>query len=198
MTESSVPKIAGLLLAAGGSTRLGGPKQLVEFEGKSLIRRAAEALIGAGCSPVVAVLGAEIAGSQRELAGLDIEIIINDSWESGMGTSIACGMRSVLAFEPVADAVLVSLCDQALVTAERLRPFIENFAGSGADVIAAHYNDVAGVPALFSARAFPELAALTGEKGARELIRSTADAITIPLPEAAVDVDTAADLNRLT
>lgn len=196
MTESRQPIVAGLLLAAGGSKRLGQPKQLLEFEGRTLIRRAAEALIGAGCSPVVVVLGAEVERSQQELGGHDVEIVINDSWESGMGLSIAFGMRSVLAFETLPDAVLISLCDQPLVSAEKLRSFIAAFGRSQADVIAAHYNDVAGVPALFSAHLFRDLAALTGERGARDLIRHSAEAETIPLPEAGFDIDSPADIYK--
>ena len=194
MTESSELKIAGLLLAAGGSSRLGRPKQLVEWKGKTLIRRAAEALIEAGCSPVVVVLGAEVESLLEEFKGLDVEVVINDSWDSGMGSSIAFGMRSIISTDLQPDAVLISLCDQPLVTAEKLRPFIETLVLSHADVIAAHYNDVAGVPALFSSQYFPDLAALDGEKGAREIIRNSPDAVTIPLPEAAIDVDTPSDI----
>ncbi|MEQ1762235.1 MAG: nucleotidyltransferase family protein [Pyrinomonadaceae bacterium] len=197
MTESSKAKIAGLLLAAGGSSRLGRPKQLVEWNGKTLIRRAAESLIRAGCSPVIVVLGADVERSQEELVGLDVEPVINDSWESGMGSSIAFGMGSILSIESPPDAVLVSLCDQPFVTTEKLRPFIETFRRSRADVIAASYKDVAGVPALFSAKLYPKLAALKGEKGAQEIIRNSPDVVTIPLPEAAIDVDSQTDLDRL-
>ncbi len=197
MTESNEPLIAGLLLAAGGSSRLGRPKQLVDYQGKTLIRRAADALIGSGCSPVVVVLGAEIERSRQELEGLDVEIVVNDLWSSGMGSSIACGMRSVLSIVPEPDAVLIALCDQPFVTSEELRPFLRAFREARPDVIAAFYNDVAGVPALFSARKFSELAALHGEKGAREIIRNSPNAMTMPLPVAAMDVDRPADITRL-
>jgi molybdenum cofactor cytidylyltransferase len=196
-TESSEPKIAGLLLAAGGSSRLGRPKQLVEFEGKTLIRRAAETLIEAGCSPVYVVLGAETERSRQELEGLKVVVVINDCWPSGMGSSIALGVESLIDSGMAAEAVLVSLCDQPFVTAENLRMFLDTFRKTRAAVIAAKYNDVAGVPAIFSSRAFPDLAALEGEKGAREIIRISLDAVTIPLPEAAIDIDHYQDLKRL-
>lgn len=196
MTESDV-KVAGLLLAAGGSSRLGRPKQLVEFEGETLIRQAAEALIEAGCSPVYVILGAEIDRSLHQLDGLDTVVIINDSWSSGMGSSIALGVKSLIESEMRADAILISLCDQPLVTAEKLRTFLDTYRETKAAVVAAEYNGVAGVPALFSARFFVDLAALEGDKGAREIIRNSPDAITIPLPEAAIDVDTNSDRTRL-
>jgi molybdenum cofactor cytidylyltransferase len=107
-------------------------------------------------------------------------------------------MRSIIATDPQPDAVLISLCDQPLVTAEKLRPFVETFARSRPNVIAAHYNDVAGVPALFSAKLYPDLASLKGDKGAREIIRNSPDAVTIPLPDAGIDVDTQSDLTQLT
>jgi molybdenum cofactor cytidylyltransferase len=195
MTESSERKVAGLLLAAGGSSRLGRPKQLVEFEGKTLIRRAAEALIDAGCAPVIVVLGAELDGSTKALDGLAAEIVVNEDWANGMGSSIACGMRAVESHTSKPDALLLSLCDQPHVNAAHLRKFIDTFATTRSDVISAYYDDVAGVPALFSSSLFPSLCSLKGEKGAREIIRNSPDAVTIPLPEAAIDVDTDKDLD---
>src|SRR3990170_2001437 len=100
MTESSVPKIGGLLLAAGGSRRLGTPKQLLEFEGKTLLLRAAEALVETSCEPVVVVLGAEIERSKDEIEDLPVSFAINDDWESGMSSSIRVGLEKLLAIEP--------------------------------------------------------------------------------------------------
>jgi len=198
MTESSSPKIAGLLLAAGGSSRLGRPKQLIEFEGKTLIRRAAEALIKGGCAPVVVVLGAEITDSKSALDGLDVAIAINEGWESGMGSSIGAGMSHLLGTENALDAVLISLCDQPHITGEHIKEFVGLFSARKASVVSAGYDGIAGVPALFSKALFPRLLSLTGDKGARELIRNAPDAVTIPLPEASIDIDTATDALALT
>lgn len=197
MTERSEPKVAGLLLAAGGSSRLGRPKQLVEFRGKTLIRRAAESLIEAGCSPVVVVLGGEIDGSSRALDCLDVEIVVNENWEDGVGSSIARGIERILEIAPSSDAVLITLCDQPHVTGEKLRPFLERFSHESAAVIAAEYDGLVGVPALFPKVLFPKLRALTGDKGAREIIRNSPDAMTIPLPEAGIDIDTPNDFEAL-
>lgn len=142
---------------------------------------------------MIVVLGAEIEGSTKALEGLDLEILINEDWSDGMGSSIASGMRAI---DTRSDAVLLSLCDQPRVKATHLREFIELFTTTNADVIAASYNDVTGVPALFSSRFFPALASLKGEKGAREIIRNSPDALTIPLPVACIDVDTLDDLDQ--
>jgi CTP:molybdopterin cytidylyltransferase MocA len=192
MTESN-RRVAGLLLAAGGSKRLGRPKQLVELDGKSLIVRAAEALIGAGCSPVVVVLGSEVEGSTAALAGLDLEIVINDEWESGMSSSIRAGMRSI----PDADAMLISLVDHPLVSSEDLRKLLAAFKEPGATIVASGYSGVSGVPALFSSVLFDVLKKLDGDKGARSVIQDSPDVVTIELPNAAVDIDAASDLERL-
>ena len=92
MTVNSDIKVGGLLLAAGGSTRFGSPKQLAEFEGKTLIRRAAEAVCGSGCSIVVAVLGAAADESRRELSDLDLVTVENKDWQTGMSSSIRLGL----------------------------------------------------------------------------------------------------------
>lgn len=190
-------KVAGLLLAAGGSSRLGRPKQLLELEGKTLIRRAAETLIETGCDPIVVVLGAEVADSKNALGRLGVNLVINDGWESGMGSSIAVGITSLLETDILCDAVLITLCDQPHVNCEHLTEFVCLFSESRPSVIAAKYNGIAGVPTLFSKEMFPPLQRLTGDKGARELIRNSPDAVTIPLPEAAIDIDTVSDSESL-
>lgn len=194
MTENSKEKIGGLLLAAGGSRRLGRPKQLLEFKGKTLIRRAAEALIDAGCEPVVVVLGAEIEGSRNELDGLDVVIVENSKWEEGMSSSIRVGIDRLLELEKNIDAVLISLCDQPHVTADKLAQFIDRFSSDQPPIVAAEYDGVAGVPALFDKSVFGSLMGLRGDKGAREIIRNFPGAMTISFPEATFDIDTHADI----
>ena len=191
MTESSQPRVAGLLLAAGGSSRLGRPKQLVQWEGKTLIRRAVEALIDAGCDPVVVVLGAEIEQSREELGGLNVDVFENPDWERGMSSSIRVGIGHFLAAPPSPEAVLITLCDQPFVTSDKLRTLIDRFAAGHMPIIAAEYHNVRGVPALFSAALFRELATLDGDRGARDLIRSHPEASSIQMPEAAFDIDEA-------
>lgn len=194
MTESK-PKIGGLLLAAGGSRRLGSPKQLLEFEGKTLIRRAAEALIDAGCDPAVVILGAEVERSRTEIADLPVEVIDNAEWETGMSSSIRVGVSQIASRE--IDAVLVTLCDQPHVTGEKLLPFIDKFLSIGSPIVAAEYNGVRGVPALFAREMFDQLLKLEGDNGARDLIRR-GRSVAIDLPEAEVDIDTVDTAENLT
>lgn len=176
---------------------MGSPKQLLEFEGKTLIRRAAEALIDAGCEPVVVVLGAEVERSRDELTGIDLIVVENTDWATGMSSSIRVGLQNLIEINAQLDAVLVTLCDQPHITAEKLKPFLNSFRTDRSPVIAAKYGDVIGVPALFSTSMFDRLMHLAGDKGARELIRSSPDAVPIPLPEAAIDIDSLKDLESL-
>ena len=191
MTENKEPKIAGLLLAAGGSSRLGRPKQLVEFEGKTLIRRAVEALTEAGCNPVVVVLGGEIDGSRKALESLSVEILENQDWRDGMSSSVRIGISLLRGWD--VDAVLISLCDQPHIGSDDLRKLIDAFSETASSIVAAQYDGILGVPALFSQELFDDLASLTGDSGARDLIRSRGS-FAVPLPEASFDVDTREDL----
>jgi molybdenum cofactor cytidylyltransferase len=197
MTVNSNIKVGGLLLAAGGSTRFGSAKQLAEFEGKTLIRRAAEAVCGSECSIVVAVLGASADESRRELSDLDLVTVENKDWESGMSSSIRLGLSKLIELKPQLDAVLITLMDQPKVTASHLAQFIESFIETSSPIVAAQYSGTTGVPALFARRLFNELLQLEGDQGARSVVRKHSNVQTIPLDEAAIDIDLLADLERL-
>src|SRR5215470_13209199 len=164
MTGSNKVKVGGLLLAAGGSTRFGSPKQLFEFQGKTLLRRAAEAIIGSGCSPVVVVLGANVDESLAEISDLDIHPVVNSDWKTGMSSSIHAGLAELENLNPALDGVLFTLMDQPFITAEHLAQFVERFRDEHPPIIASEYNDITGVPALFARELFDELFKLGGEK----------------------------------
>src|SRR5687767_4764025 len=101
--------IGGILLAAGGSTRLGEPKQLIVYEGETLIRRAAETLLASCCSPAVVVVGSD-ERAVSELDGLDVHITRNEEWRSGMGSSLKLGLAQILEIESAVEAIVVMLC----------------------------------------------------------------------------------------
>ena len=194
MTESNTVKIGGLLLAAGGSTRFGSPKQLFEFQGKTLLRRAAEAIIGSGCSPIVVVLGANVDESLAEISDLDIHPVVNSDWKTGMSSSIHAGLAELENLDPALDGVLFTLMDQPFIAAKHLVQFVDQFRREQPPIIASEYNNITGVPALFARELFDELFKLGGEKGARALIRGRDDLMTINLDHLGRDVDTVEDL----
>ena len=198
MTANKTGKIGGILLAAGGSSRLGRPKQLVEFQGKTLIRRAAETLVCSQCEPIVVVLGAEIERSTAELNGLDVAICINEKWQTGMSSSIISGLRSLLTIEPNLHAVVITLCDQPHVNSVDIDNLITAFKVSGPPIVAAKYGETTGVPALFSRKLFDDLLQLEGDKGARQLIQHNFESVeTIEIEKAAIDIDKLDDADRL-
>jgi molybdenum cofactor cytidylyltransferase len=195
--DGESPAIAAVILAAGGSSRLGQPKQLLAYGGKSLLRRAGEAAVDSGCSPVLAVVGANAERMREELTGLPATIVENAAWERGMGASIKAGMSAVAA-DPRVSASLLLLCDQPRVSCGVLRSLISSFAQSEALVAASAYAGSLGTPALFSRTLFEELLSLDDDEGAKRLIRRhAASSVTVPFPEGAFDIDTPDDAARL-
>src|SRR5687768_6796078 len=117
-------KIGAIILAAGGSTRMGSPKQLLKFEGTTLIRRAASAANDAGCDQVIVVTGAASEDVRGELDALDVHEIFNAEWQTGMASSIKVGIGEITRADPDVDAVVIMVCDQPHVTAELIRLLI--------------------------------------------------------------------------
>ncbi len=198
MTANSPLKIGGLLLAAGGSSRLGQPKQLLGFQGKTMLRRAAETLAATVCSPVVVVLGASLDASRTELDGLDLSVFENLDWQTGMSSSIRGGLAALLVLEPNVDAVLITLCDQPFVTTEHIDSLIAQFTRHRSAIVAAKYGKTTGVPALFANEVFDDLLDLEGDKGARQIIRNRiADVRTVTINQARIDIDSIDDYEGL-
>ena len=190
-----------VILAAGASTRLGTPKQLLRYQGQTLLRRAAEMALAASCRPVIVVLGAYADSLCAELQGLPVRIVENREWEQGMGSSICAGVKELLALsetEPEPEAVLFMLCDQPLVSAQLLNRLIETHRETGRLIVASEYDQTLGVPALFHRSLFSELSRLKGTEGAKQILqRYPAQTLGVPFPEGSVDIDTPADYKRL-
>lgn len=187
---------AAVILAAGPSRRLGSPKQLLELEGQSLLRRAASTALSSSCRPVIVVLGALADTLERELLGLDIAITLNEAWEEGIGSSVRCGIEAARRERGV-DAAVLMLCDQPLVTSQLIDRLVASHRQGGAPIVACEYSGTVGVPALFGRAVFDELAVLGGEAGAKQVIaRRGNEVVRVPFPAAAFDVDTADDYAR--
>ena len=196
---SDVPRrVAAVVLAAGDSTRLGVPKQLIEFRGTSLVRAAAIAAGDAGASVVIVVLGASAPSVAQALEGLPhIATVSNDRWRDGLASSLATGIREVLRLDARCDGVLITMADQPLVNSESLRRVLNAF-DSQTRLVAAEYSGTIGVPAVIGREHLDALLLLEGDAGAGRWLRGLGDAVRrIPLPEAALDIDTAEDLALL-
>jgi molybdenum cofactor cytidylyltransferase len=197
ISTNSPPRIAAVVLAAGASTRLGFPKQLIVHEGEPLVRRAAMAAIEAGASPVVVVLGANASAIAPALSGLTpVTTVLNLEWSKGLASSLTAGLSAVLE-DASCDGVLVTLADQPLVDAAALGRLIAMFNGERR-IVASAYGDTIGVPALFGREHIDDLMRLTGDAGAGAWLRNRrTEATCVPLGAAALDIDTPADAARL-
>lgn len=188
--------IATLILAAGGSTRLGGtPKQLLRQEGAALVRRITETALSLQAGPIVVVLGANQDQIGAELDGLSVHVVANDNWPSGMASSLQAGLQT-LWDEPV-EAFLVLLTDQPFINTDLLRQLIQAHQQTGQGIIACRYGEPGnlGVPALFGIQYKDAFMRLTGDVGARKLIQQHLDdCAEIPFPQAAIDLDTWEDV----
>jgi CTP:molybdopterin cytidylyltransferase MocA len=190
---------ACIILAAGGSTRLGLPKQLLQLEQKSLLRRACETALDLDVAEVVVVLGFEMDRMKRELNDLPVKVLPNQRWKEGIASSIRVGVE---ALPHSIDAAMVILCDQPFVPPAHLRRLIEACSVQ-TPIAATAYPNAPGVPACFARVVFPELLSLEGDAGAKRIIAHHRHEVAeFPCPEASIDIDTLADyqnhLNPLT
>jgi len=184
--------VAGILLAAGGGSRLGQPKALVQLGGEPLARRGVALLRDGGTAPVIVVTGAVAVDLPGILA------VHNPRWRTGMGSSLTAGLATV---PDICSAAVIALVDQPLVGAEAVRRLIAAHA-SGASVAVAAYDGAPRNPVLISREHWPEVTALAvGDAGARPFLRAHPDLVTLVecgdtgRPD---DVDTRSDLDRLT
>ena len=165
----TVDKVAvgAVVLAAGGSRRMGEPKQLLPIGDQPMVRRVTGAVCEVGLAQVVVVIGAHAELVGQAVAGLPVELVLNERWQEGMTTSLHAG---VCALRPEIKAALVVLADQAWLTAELIGAVVDCYRATGAPVVAPFHRGQRGRPVLFDRALFPELLAAADNKGRREVI----------------------------
>jgi len=202
----SAPQVAGIVLAAGGSRRLGTAKQLLRDDtGLTLVERSVQLLRDAGCSPVVVVTGAQRADVSAAVTHQDVALVHNAAWEEGMASSIRTAIHALSASEREAaspSAALIVACDMPSVSVAHLQCLLER-SSEGHRRVASAYTAasnagdreilIQGIPALFPRADWPQLLALRGDRGARQLC-SEPDTVTVTLPNGHVDIDAPADV----
>jgi molybdenum cofactor cytidylyltransferase len=186
-------EIAGVLLAAGTSSRMGKNKLLLQLEGESVLRRAVRTAAAAGLAPIFVVLGHQSDRARAELEGLPCEIVINPRYAEGMNTSLSAGI-SALPDSPAAAVVL--LADMPFVTAAMVQELVSRWHGE--PLVVSLFGEVVAPPILYSRELFPELRALTGEScGKRVIKQHRAQAAEVRWPESALrDLDVPGDMER--
>lgn len=187
-----------IILAAGESARMGEPKQLLAYGVGTLLHHAIETALTLPGTPITVVLGAHAARIRAQLSDPRVFITENPDWRTGLGGSIRAGLNALLAAHPGLAATIFLLCDQPHISASHLGNLVTTHERTGRAIVASEYGGTLGVPALFSRALFPELLALNGIDGARQIIQRHRDlAIGVNFQPGAVDIDTPADYARL-
>ena len=186
---------AAIVLAAGGSSRLGRAKQLVEVDGISLLRHAVDAATASQADVTFVFLGSDAERVRHELIGMDISIVLNSGWREGIASSIRAGVNVL---PETAEGVLLMLCDQPRVSTGLLDAILIRHRTDPAAIVASRYAGTIGVPAFFPRFYFPELLSLSGDRGAKKIIEAhRAVTVTVPFPGGTIDIDTPDDLERI-
>jgi molybdenum cofactor cytidylyltransferase len=184
-----------IILAAGLSSRMGSPKQLIKFNNETLVRRAVSTAAKTGTGNIFVVVGSSSSDIKNELSGLSVTIIDNPDFHEGIASSIVAGIKGLPADSR---AALIMTCDQPLITADDLRQLITIFDTGLSPIAAMTYDGVVGVPALFDTCVYPDLLSLKGDRGAKAVIqRYSNDVATLHCPRAATDCDTPDDILKI-
>jgi len=188
-----------IILAAGNSSRLGQPKQLLKFNGKSLLRHTIDEAVNVVGNKVMVVTGADKDLVEEELHHLPVNVIHNKFWQEGMSSSIYTGIITLIKIFPQLNHVILSVCDQPFISADLFTKMILLQKNTKKGIVAAAYANTIGVPVLFSDKYVEELIALKGQEGAKKILNKFPDdLITINFPKGEVDIDTIEDQINIT
>lgn len=190
--------ITGLIiLAAGNSSRMGEPKQLLPFEGKTFLQITIDAALGSQATSRIVVLGADKDEIKKTFRADSIPVIHNPNWEKGMASTMQKGLNYLTKYKGP-DQVIILLCDQPFVDSAIIDALIEAQKTTGKGIVACKYSDTLGVPVLFTKTYYPEMLALKGSEGAKKLIYAHLDDVAeVDYPKGAVDIDTYEDYEQL-
>ncbi len=214
-------RVGAIILAAGASSRLGRPKQLLAYQNTTLLQHAIDTATGAGCCPVVVILGAYadlIAQSFLQVKVYSMEcaelyasthhtskqsdpetrviFVYNPRWTEGQSTSLFVGVTALA--KTTVNGALIMVCDQPTVHTADLKKLIDGQVRSLVGIAASGYADTVGVPACFARARFEELLELNGDCGAKALLQKYSDAlVSVAIPKATLDIDTPADIQAL-
>lgn len=188
-----------VLLAAGASSRIGSPKQVLVYSNKTLLRHSVDEALGTGIRPVIVVLGANHLLLEKELENIGgIQIVLNNNWQEGMASSIRCGVEAAMKLEPRPDGLIIMVCDQPFISAGVLNHLYKTQRKTGKTIVASSYHNIPGVPALFHESFFKDLLDLKGDRGARKLLKDHTDLLAlVNFPKGATDIDTMNDYLEL-
>jgi molybdenum cofactor cytidylyltransferase len=187
-----------VILAAGNSSRLGQPKQLLGYKDSTLLKNTiAEAFLVPDVV-IIVVTGANNQLIEEELDPSRIKICFNSDWETGMSSSIVKGLNALLHLYPDCQNCIFAVCDQPYVSSLVFENLIQEHSKTGKGILASSYAETLGTPVLFDKKYFTELTALQGQEGAKKIInRFLEDTVSVPFEKGNIDIDTEDDYNKL-
>lgn len=190
--------IGVILLAAGSSSRLGRPKQLIHFQGQSLLQRSIDSVPGTGLTPKLVVLGANSPEISAAVKLNGFTIVHNEEWQEGIASSIRAGVSETVKLNPNIAHILFMLSDQPFVSIRLIEELISVHKKSGKRITASEYQGDFGVPAIFSKSLIPELLGLAGDQGAKQIMKRYPDEVAfVNFESGYIDLDTPDDYERL-
>jgi molybdenum cofactor cytidylyltransferase len=194
----SMDNTAILILAAGNSTRFGSIKQLLPFNGKTLLQHAIDEAIGADADSIVIVVGANADEVSASIDNTGVEIVLNNHWQDGMASGIVAGVGKISSLHNNLHNMIIAVCDQPFVTSALFKQLYQTQSESQKGIVACAYADTIGTPVLFTQKYFDHLLSLQGEEGAKKLLKTYAfDVATVNFPNGNIDVDTEVDYQEL-
>jgi len=183
--------VAIVILAAGASSRMGQSKQLLPLRDTTVLNHAIAIALGARPGVVCVVLGAHAAQHRESIRSFPVEIVVNEQWGTGMGSSLKAGLKHIETHHPAIAAALFMVCDQPALTTQHLLNLIQT---AGKPIVASYYGGSAGVPALFKRSFFPALNVLGNDQGAKKIFQQFPEQVAfVNFPEGAMDLDTPED-----
>jgi molybdenum cofactor cytidylyltransferase len=196
--QKATSSVGAIILAAGASTRMGQPKQLLNFQGRSFLRHTVEVVVASVCQPIIVVLGPYADKMCQEVNQLPIMIAENPQWYEGMGTSIAVGLTALNSAAEEIEGVVLTLCDQPFVSCDVINQLVAAYHSTSQGIIASQYAGTLGVPALFSRQFFSDLMHLEATSGAKQVIKKYShEVFPFPFVSGAIDIDTPQDYEQL-
>jgi len=187
-----------VILAAGSSSRMGKPKQLLDFNGQTLLNIVIRESLKTKFRPVVVVLGAYAAEIKQASTNQEVIYSFNEDWENGMSSSISFGLKVALENNPKIENVILTVADQVHISSDIFEELQSKQEQSKKNIVASAYSQTTGTPTLFNKKYFDNLLVLSGSNGAKSLIKQYVDdTTTIPFELGNIDIDTETDYNNL-
>ncbi|MFN2439479.1 MAG: NTP transferase domain-containing protein [Chitinophagaceae bacterium] len=187
-----------IILAAGSSSRFGITKQLLHFNNKTLLQHVIDEASESGAEPIVVVTGANTHEISKEINKERVQFAFNDKWEEGMASSIVAGVHAAITYNNGMENIIITVCDQPFVSSSLFKQLYNTQEEGVKHIVASVYAETIGTPALFTQKYFDALLALTGDEGAKKILKANVeDVAMVNFPQGAIDVDTQKDYEAL-